>query len=87
MRRKELTIWWNFCHSSRLLGKKKDRLLGKKKIDKYFSAAKSVGYKDEVSVVASDLGMAPKRLEVRLGKLGIRERIETIQTTTLLKSA
>ena len=58
------------------------------KIDKYLDLARGLKklWNMEmavISIVVSTLGMVPKSL----GKLEIRERIETIQTTALLSSA
>ena len=40
-----------------------------------------------VTVVTDALGKVPKCQEIKQGELDIRERIETIQTTVVLKSA
>ena len=40
-----------------------------------------------IPIVAGALGMIPKELESELGQLEIEGKIETIQTTALLRSA
>ena len=40
-----------------------------------------------IAIIVGALGMVPKRLEKRLAELEIRRRIETIQSSTLLRPA
>ena len=62
------------------------------KIDKYLDLAReprklwNMRVK-VVPIVIGDLGTIPRALEKNLGELEIRGRIETIQTTALLRSA
>ena len=61
------------------------------KIDKYLDLARERGKKlcdkNVIPIVVSALGTVPKGLEKKPEEFGIRGKIETIQTTALLKSA